>query len=70
MKTIGYTLSNGLCWVMEEYTDHEIMGSYEDVWDPYSRYGSGRLIWESSADSRIRSEFGEVNWEPYTEKNS
>ena len=63
-------LSNGLCWVMEEYPDHEIMGSYEDVWDPCSRYGSGHLVWESSADSRIRSEFGEVNWEPYTEKNS
>lgn len=28
------------------------------------------LVWESSADSGIRSEFGEVNWEPYTEKNS
>ena len=23
------------------------------------------LVWESSADSGIRSEFGEVNWEPY-----
>ena len=63
-------LSNGLCWVTEEYPDHEIMGSYEDVWDPCSRYGSGHLVWESSADSRIRSEFGEVNWEPYAGNKS